>query len=252
MRGDNIRGPKWSGRPSPAAPAGFVVTACLRTASPLTPALPLNRSATVLKASRSASLVAAAGLRHSRAPVLGFKARTGTREILSLNRSATVLKASRSAGLVAAAGLRHSRAPVLGFKARTWAREFLPPLRGEGEKLVAGLRFRGLCLQGRFIPETRTRSAFLEVQVARVASPSPLNGERIRRTSSLVEPLNPVGTRSTASPISAPQSGTQWNASLPVPAGRFMERAGVRGEAAEVRASLPQSANTALPANLCP
>jgi hypothetical protein len=54
--------------------------------------------------------------------------------------------------------------------------------------------------------------------------PSPLNGERIRRASSRLEPLNPVGTRSTASPSSALQSGTQWNASLPVPAGRFMER----------------------------
>jgi hypothetical protein len=60
--------------------------------------------------------------------------------------------------------------------------------------------------------------------------PSPLNGERIRRTSSHIEPLNPVGTRSTASPSSGLQLGTQWNASLPVPAGRFMERAGVRGE----------------------
>jgi penicillin-binding protein 1C len=62
------------------------------------------------------------------------------------------------------------------------------------------------------------------------ATPSPLNGERIRRTSSRIEPLNPVGTRSTASPTSAPQSGTQWNASLPVPVGRFRERAGARGE----------------------
>jgi hypothetical protein len=63
-----------------------------------------------------------------------------------------------------------------------------------------------------------------------VASPFPLNGERIRRTSSRLDPLNPVGTRSTASPSSGLQLGTQWNASLPVPAGRFMGRAGVRGE----------------------
>ena len=35
----------------------------------------MNRSATVLKASRSTCQAAAAGLRHSRAPVLGFKAR---------------------------------------------------------------------------------------------------------------------------------------------------------------------------------
>jgi hypothetical protein len=62
------------------------------------------------------------------------------------------------------------------------------------------------------------------------SSPSPLNGESIRRTSSRLEPLNPVGTRSTASPSSGLQWGTQWNASLPVPAGRFMGRAGVRGE----------------------
>jgi hypothetical protein len=60
--------------------------------------------------------------------------------------------------------------------------------------------------------------------------PSPLNGERLPRTSSRLEPLNPVGTRSTASPSSGLQLGTQWNASLPVPAGRFMGRAGVRGE----------------------
>jgi hypothetical protein len=65
------------------------------------------------------------------------------------------------------------------------------------------------------------------------SSPSPLNGERIRRTSSRHDPLNPVGTRSTASPTSALESGTQWNASLPVSAGRFMERAGVRGEKVE-------------------
>jgi hypothetical protein len=91
---------------------------------------------------------------------------------LSLDRSATVLKAGRSAGQEAAAGLRHSRAPVLAFKARTCSR---------------------------------------------------------------LEPLNPVGTRSTASPTSAPQSGTQWNASLPVPVGRFMGRAGVRGENAPRR-----------------
>jgi hypothetical protein len=65
------------------------------------------------------------------------------------------------------------------------------------------------------------------------ASPSPLHGERIlpRRTSRL-GPLNPVGTRSTASPSSRLQLGTQWNASLPVLAGRLMERAGVRGESA--------------------
>ena len=37
--------------------------------------LPMNRSATVLKASRSTCQTAAADLRHSRAPVLGFKAR---------------------------------------------------------------------------------------------------------------------------------------------------------------------------------
>jgi hypothetical protein len=64
-------------------------------------------------------------------------------------------------------------------------------------------------------------------------SPSPLNGERIRRASSRIEPLNPGGTRSTASPSSGLQLGTQWNASLPVPAGRFMGRAGVRGETVE-------------------
>jgi hypothetical protein len=64
-----------------------------------------------------------------------------------------------------------------------------------------------------------------------VASPSPLNGERmLRNRISRVEPLNLVGTRSTASPFLRQQSGTQWNASLPVPEGRFMERAGVRGE----------------------
>jgi hypothetical protein len=63
----------------------------------------------------------------------------------------------------------------------------------------------------------------------------PLNGERIRRTSSRLEPLNPLGTRSTASPSLDLQLGTQWNASLPVPAGRFMGRAGVRGEKIEKR-----------------
>jgi hypothetical protein len=51
-------------------------------------------------------------------------------------------------------------------------------------------------------------------------------GERIRRTSSRPEPLNPVGTRSTASPSLGLQLGTQWNASLPVPAGRFMGSGG--------------------------
>ena len=38
--------------------------------------LPINRSAAVLKASRSICHIAAAGLRHSRAPVLGINART--------------------------------------------------------------------------------------------------------------------------------------------------------------------------------
>jgi WD40 repeat protein len=68
-------------------------------------------------------------------------------------------------------------------------------------------------------------------------SPSPLNRERFPRTSSRLDPLNPVGTRSTASPSSGLQLGTQWNASLPVPAGRFMERAGVRGEAGGIGSS---------------
>ena len=45
--------------------------------------LPMNRSAAVLKASRSVFQPAAAGLRHSRAPVLGFKARIGIRRILT-------------------------------------------------------------------------------------------------------------------------------------------------------------------------
>jgi hypothetical protein len=67
----------------------------------------------------------------------------------------------------------------------------------------------------------------------RLPSPLPKGGERIRRTSSRLGPLNPVGTRSTASPSSGLQLGTQWNASLPVPAGRFMGRAGVRGEKVE-------------------
>jgi hypothetical protein len=53
------------------------------------------------------------------------------------------------------------------------------------------------------------------------ASPSALNGERFPRTSSRLDPLNLVGTRSTASPTSGLQLGTQWNASLPVPAGRL-------------------------------
>jgi hypothetical protein len=38
------------------------------------------------------------------------------------------------------------------------------------------------------------------------AAPSPLHGERIRRTSSRLEPLNLVGTRSTASPFLRQQS----------------------------------------------
>jgi hypothetical protein len=59
--------------------------------------------------------------------------------------------------------------------------------------------------------------------------PSPPSGERIRRASSRLDPLNPVRTQWNASPSSGLQLGTQWNASLPVPAGRFMERAGVRG-----------------------
>ena len=45
--------------------------------------LPLNQSAAVLKASRSVFQPAAAGLRHSRAPVQGFKARIGIRRILT-------------------------------------------------------------------------------------------------------------------------------------------------------------------------
>jgi hypothetical protein len=51
------------------------------------------------------------------------------------------------------------------------------------------------------------------------------DGERIFRNEiSRPEPLNLVGTRSPASPCSGLQLGTQWNAFLPVPAGRFMER----------------------------
>ena len=46
--------------------------------------LPMNRSATVLKASRSGLDRAAVGLRHSRAPARGFKARTLVGRNLSL------------------------------------------------------------------------------------------------------------------------------------------------------------------------
>lgn len=48
--------------------------------------------------------------------------------------------------------------------------------------------------------------------------------ERVRRPSSRIDPLNSVGTRSTASPSSELQLGTQWKASRPARTVGFMDR----------------------------
>jgi hypothetical protein len=186
----------------------------------------MNRSATVLKASRSAGQEAAAGLRHSRAPVLGFKARTWARGILSPLR-----------GEGGASWRRFILSPILRtpqYQAQTGrASGTARPDQPQGRSAAR----RAGTMQARLHPAKpmpRRPPAFpaLESSLAcgpacsalLPCSPQPVIGERIRRASSRLEPLNPVGTRSTASPSSGLQLGTQWNASLPVPAGSFMGR----------------------------
>jgi hypothetical protein len=152
------------------------------TASPFTPALPMNLP---FREGRDAfHCVPDCGLKNGdaveRVPTgLRGSRRALVRRILSMNRSATVRKARRRAGPVAAAGLRHSRAPVLGFKARTWAREFLSPLRGEGgakrvtESVVPSGREPALVLF-----DALPLTAGVVGQKRLMLSPSPFNGER--------------------------------------------------------------------------
>jgi hypothetical protein len=88
--------------------------------------------------------------------------------------------------------------------------------------------------------------------------PSPLchpNGAGLRPNGMrCFEPVDQVRTRSTASPSSGLQLGMQWNASLPVPTGRFVGRV-PRKAASHVeplnRSRRRQSALTSPPPGLC-
>jgi hypothetical protein len=189
--------------------------------SPLTPALPMNRSATVPKASRSAGQAAAAGLRHSRAPVLGFKARTWARGILSPLRGEGARGEVSLAGEHAAATGRTSQSVVAVLHrqpdASVWPENPIGSHSPFNEER-AGVR-----------GESAWRLPFAE-------TPSPL--PHLTQPSPL-----PPGAQREGSGSSAVHSVAQTipGHDAPSPSPLNGERAGVRGEAVQTSVRLSKS-----------